>query len=228
MPKRLPKEKLETDPLLTGYYLLISFVKRNLFTVIALSVAVILLIGGGISYYLHSQAQEQEARELIVQAEKAFHQGEYDIALWGDHEEVRIGLVEIINNYGRTQTGNLALYYAAVSKSNLGNYEEALSYIRQHDPPEGIIGVGPLSFHAVILLNLDKYEEAADIFIKAAEWDINESTTPQNLLNAAQASMEAGDHARAIQLVDRILSEYEDTHIVDQARKLEGMLTTRQ
>ena len=228
MAKRLSKEQLETDPLLTSYYLFTSFLKRNLTAVIAGIIAVLLIIGGGIFYYFYAQAQEQEAQELLVYAEQAFQQGEYEIALWGDDEMLRTGFIDIINNYGRTNAGNLARYYAAVSEAELGSYEEALAYIERFDPPEGILGVGPISFHAVVLANLGEYSRAADIFVKAAEWDINESTTPQNLYNAAQAAMEADDLARATQLVSRILNEYEDAQVADQAKRLEGMLVARQ
>lgn len=225
MAKRLTKEQLETDPLLTSYYLFTSFLKRNLTAVIATSVVVVLIIGGGLYYYFYTQEQEAEAQELLVLAEQAFQQGEYETALWGDDEQLRSGLIDIINNYGRTNAGNLARYYAAVSEAELGNHGEALIYIERFDPPEGILGVGPVSFHAVVLANLGEYSRAADIFVKAAEWDINESTTPQNLLNAAQAAMEAGETARAVQLVNRILNEYEDAPIADQAKRLEGMLS---
>ncbi len=228
MAKRLSKEQLETDPLLTSYYLFTSFLKRNMTAVMLASVAFIAVIGGGIFYYLYSQAQEADAQELLVHAEEAFRQGEFEIALWGDNDMLRTGLVDIINNYGRTNAGNLARYYAAVAESELGNYEEALRYIERFDPPRGILGVGPISFHAVVLSNLSEFSRSADVFVKAAEWDINEGTTPQNLFNAAQAAMEADEIARATQLVNRILNEYEDSQVADQARRLEGMLFVRQ
>jgi len=228
MAKRLSKEQLETDPLLTSYYLFTSFLKRNMTAVIAASILFVAVIGGGIFYYLYSQAQEAEAQELLVYAEQQFRLDEFETALWGDDDALRTGLVDIINNYGRTNAGNLARYYAAVAESELGNYEDALRYIERFDPPRGILGVGPISFHAVVLSNLGEFSQAADIFEKAAEWDINEATTPQNLFNAAQAAMEADDIARAKRLVDRILNEYEDAQVADQARRLEGMLFVRQ
>ena len=226
MAKRLTKEHLETDPLLTSYYLSISFLKRNLRIVIASAILFIMVIGGGIAYYFHSQAQELEAQELLVFAEKAFQEGDFELALWGD--ERQRGLIDIITNFRRTNAGNMAQYYAAVSEAELGNYYDALMYIERFTPPKGILGVGPVSFHAVILANMQEYQRAANIFVKAAEWDINDSTTPQNLLNAAQASIEAGDYDRARQLVARILSDYEDSQVADRARRLEGMLFVMQ
>jgi tetratricopeptide (TPR) repeat protein len=227
MAKRLSKEQLETDPLLTSYYLFTSFLKRNLTAVLAATVLFVLVVGGGLFYYFHSQAQEVEAQELMVNAEQAFQRGEFETALWGDDDRLRVGLIDIINNYGRTSAGNMARYYAAVAEAELGNYDDALRFIERFDPPRGILGVGPISFHAVVLSNLGEFSRAADVFVRAAEWDVNEATTPQNLFNAAQAAMEADEIARAVQLVDRILSEYEDSQVADQARRLEGMLFVR-
>lgn len=226
MAKRLTKEHLETDPLLTSYYLSVSFLKRNLRIVVASVILVSLVIGGGIAYYFHAQAQEQEAQELLVFAEKAFQDGDFELALWGDDRQN--GLIDIITDFRRTNAGNMAQYYAAVSEAELGNFYDALMYIERFSPPKGILGVGPISFHAVILANMQEYQRAADVFIRAAEWDINESTTPQNLLNAAQASIEAGEYDRARQLVSRILSDYEDSQVADRARRLEGMLLVMQ
>ncbi|MEX0680638.1 MAG: hypothetical protein WD097_04585 [Balneolales bacterium] len=228
MANRLSKEQLESDPLLTSYYLFTSFLKRNLSLVIGASIAFLLLVGGGLAYYFHTRALEQEAQELLVRAEQTFHNGEYEIALWGDDDSIRFGLVDIINDYGRTKAGNMARYYAAAAEAELGNYEDALYYIERFDPPAGILGVGPITFHAVVLSNLGELEQASEIFIKAAEWDENEATTPQNLFNAAQVSMEAGNYIKARELVNRILNNYEDSDVADQAQRLEGMLIARQ
>jgi tetratricopeptide (TPR) repeat protein len=228
MAKRLSKEQLETDPLLTSYYLTTSFLKRNKTAVIAACLVFVLVVGGGVFYFFYSQAREAEAQELLVYAERSFQQGEFEAALWGDDVQLRVGLIDIINSYGRTSAGNIARYYAAVAEAELGNYDEALRYIERFDPPRGILGVGPISFHAVVLSNLGEYSRAADVFERAAEWDINDATTPQNLFNAAQAAMEADEISRASRLVNRILKEYEDSQVADQARRLEGMLFVRQ
>lgn len=224
MAKRLSKEQLETDPLLTSYYIFVSFIKRNLAAVVTSSLAVLILIGGGIGYYLYSQAQEETAQILLADAEKAFQQGEYEIALWGDDVRMTAGFIDIINNYSRTRAGNLARYYAAVSEAEQNAYEEALVHMSRFDPPKGILGVGPISFHAVLLTNVGEFDAAARMYIKAAEWDRNEATTPRNLLSAARAYKEDGNITTATELVDRILEEYEATDIADQARRLQGML----
>ncbi|MDI6401650.1 hypothetical protein QLX67_06560 [Balneolaceae bacterium ANBcel3] len=224
MAKRIPKENLETDPLLTSYYIFTSFLKRNMTAVIVGSVAVLAFIGGGIGYYLHAESQEQQAQELLVYAEEALHQGNFEVALQGGEGRVDVGFIDIISSYGRTSAGNLARFYAAVAESELGNYEEALRYIEAYRPVEGILGVGPLVLHGSVLANLHRYDEASNAYEKAADWDVNDSTTPEYLLKAAQLAFEAGNNNRAKQLVERVLNDYEQSEFAEQARRLHGMI----
>lgn len=227
MAKNLPQEELESDALVTYYARVVGFLQQNLYSVIALGVVILLMIAGGVLYFLHQQQLEEEANELLPQAEQHFEQGDYEAALYGDPEEGTIGYVELIRDYSGTTAANMASYYAAVSYMELGDNEQALEYIQRFDPPEGIMGVGPLAMHGVILSNLERYEEAAEKFIKAAEWDINEATTPQNLLRAAEAYIENDRFGEAERLVSRILNEFEDSEVTEQAERMQGMLSAR-
>ncbi|MEX0685623.1 MAG: hypothetical protein WD267_07820 [Balneolales bacterium] len=227
MAKRTSKEQLETDALLTTYVRFVGFVQKNLVAVIAGTVIILLLIGGGIWYYLNLQSQEVEAQDLLVVAERYFDSGDYESALYGDQANFSAGFVEIIDNYGRTDAANIARFYAAVSALRLGDHYSALEFIEQFDPPSGILGVGPISLHGTILANLGEHEAAARQYEKAANWDRNSSTTPENLLFAAQAALEAGNQQAAQEYLDQIIREYEDSSAARQALSLQGTLEAR-
>lgn len=227
MSDRLSREHLESDALVSGYARAYEIYHEHKNSIIFGTLAVLLLIGGGVWYYLDRQAQEEQAQEMLANAEQLFQQGQYEQALRGDDQGRTIGFAEIANEFSRTNAGNIAHYYAAVSEVRLNNYSEALTFIEQFNPPDGIIGVGPISFHASVLSNLGEYERAAEMYIRAAEWDENEVTTPQNLLNAAEAALEAGDDARANEYVTRIIDNYGDTGIASDAKRMQGMLSAR-
>ncbi len=227
MSDRLSREHLESDALVSGYARAYEIYHQHKNSIIFGTLAVLLLIGGGIWYYMDVQVQEQQAQEYLSYAEQLFQQGEYEQALHGDDEGSTIGFAGIANDFSRTSAGNLAKYYAAVSESRLGNNEEALAFIEQFNPPDGILGVGPISFHAAMLSNLGEYDRAVEIYIKAAEWDDNDVTTPQNLLNAAEAALEAGDESKANEYVTRIIDDYGDSGFVADARRMQGMLSAR-
>jgi outer membrane protein assembly factor BamD (BamD/ComL family) len=99
--------------------------------------------------------------------------------------------------------------------------------MRGFKAPKGILGVGALAFHASLLDDAGRYGEAATKFRQAANWDVNPSTTPQNLLRAAQSAMRANDTRMAGQLVNEILTKYESSTAAASAQRLAGMLAAK-
>lgn len=228
MSKKQVKEELEQDVLLETFSKAQSFYDSNKNTVIGALIAVIVILGGSVGYYYYSTAQENQAQQLMGQASQAYLQGNYQQALTGSEADFTVGFQQIINNYSMTDAANLARYYAGVSEFKLGNPQEALGYIQQYEIPEGIMGVGPLSFHGVVLTDLGNHSEAAQMFVKAAEWDENDSTTPYNYLEAAKAFHDAGNSAKAQEYADMIVNDFSSSSQVAEAQKLLGMLATTQ
>ncbi len=228
MAKKLSKEQLETDVLVTGYAKTISYIQKNTNLLIGITIAVLVLIGGSIGYYFYGQSQERAAQAFLGYSEQLYIDGDYEAALNGDDTVFGVGFAAIISSYGRTNAANLARYYAALSEAELGNSDAALSYMSRFRAPKGILGVGPLAFHAVLLDDAGKYKEAAAKFEEAANRDENPSTTPQNLLRAAQASLLAGDTRKASALVERILKEYETSPAALNAQKIQGQIAAAQ
>ena len=225
MSKHIPKEELEQDVLVTYYARVIAFLAGHRKVTIGIGVAIVLAIGLGIGYYYYVQSEQHKAETLMADAEQYFRQADYQKALNGDQQALTVGFAQIINKYTDTKAGNLAHYYAAVCELNLGNNQKALQYIQDYDPPEGILGVGPIALKAVILENLGNYKQAGQQYLKAANWDENDSTTPSNLLSAAQAFIKAGDTQQAHKAIQTIIQKYPNTGYVSQARKLNGYLT---
>lgn len=222
---KLKKEDLEQDILIEYSSRFMHFYENNKAAIIAGAVALVLIIGLSVAYFIYSGNQEEEAKNLLGIAEQELLQGNYQEALNGNEEEFTLGFVQIADNYGGTEAGNLAHYYSAISEYELGNYEDALTYIQEYEVPEGILGVAPISMHANILIGLERYEEAAERFEEAATWDDNNSTTPYNLYKAAEAYYEAGDNQQAMNLIDRIIDEYPNSQQIAQAERLKGRLS---
>jgi tetratricopeptide (TPR) repeat protein len=225
MSKGLKKEDLEQDILIEYSSRFMYFYENNKGAVIGAGVGLVVVIGLIIGFFVYSGQQEEEAQNLLGIAEEQLMQGNYETALYGNEQDFTLGFEQISNNYPRTSAGNLATYYAAVSDFELGNMESALQRMQNFDVPDGIMGVAPLSLHAILLSELDRYEDAAEKYIEAAEWNENTSTTPYNLLEAANAYNEAGSTDQAIQVVDRILEEYPNSLQAAEAKRLKGLLT---
>lgn len=224
MAKNFTEEELENDPLLNKYAQIQQFYVNNKNVIIGSGIAVILAIALAIGYHYYQKNQNREAQQRMGMAENYYLQGQYEQALRGSDEELTIGFEQIMENYGNTEAGNLAHYYAAVSEYNLGNTERALEYINDYNIPDGILGVAPLSFKGVLLTDLGNYSEAAQTYVNAAEWDINDATTPYNYLEAANAFHDAGDLEQAEKFAQLIVDDYPGSPQVTEAERLLGRL----
>lgn len=218
---------MEQDILIEYSSRFLHFYRNNKAAVWASGIGIVLIIGLVIGYFFYSSQQETEAQILLGTAEEYYMNGEYERALHGDDEAFTPGFIQIADNYGSTRSGNLAHYYAAMVFYELEEYEDALAHLTQFEIPSGIMGVGPLSFHAILLSELNQNEAAGDKFVEAALWNENESTTPYNLLEAAMAYEAAGEVEKAIEQLDRIISDYPDSPGYTEAQRLRGTLTTR-
>lgn len=224
MSKKLSKEDLEQDLLIEYSSRIMHFYNQNKAAVWGGGIAIVLAIGLIVGYVIHSSQQEETARELLSVAEQEYLQGNFETALNGSEADFTLGFIQIAANYGGTTAGNLAIYYAAASEFELGMYEDALMHIQNYDVPEGIVGVSPISLHASILAELERYGEAASMFERAANWDLNDSTTPLNLYSAAESYREAGSHDDAQRVVQTILDEYPNSPVAVRAERLKGLL----
>ena len=225
MSKHLSKEELQTDPLIENYNKAANFFNENRTTILAILISVIVVVSALVGYNFYAANQEQQAQQKLAIAEGYYTEGDYDKAINGDSFELTYGFLAIANDYSGTEAGNLAVYYAAVSSFKLGNIEDALEYFSRYDAPKGILGVGAISFNAKLLLANGSTEKAADTFVKAANWDVNETTTPYNLYQAAEAYFEAGNFEKARELSEQIIEEYPTSSELVNAQKLQGKIT---
>jgi len=224
MSKHLSKEELQSDALLSFYGQFMLYYNQNKGRVIGIATGIVAVLVLVIGYTIYSGNQEDKAQAILAKAEQYLNMSDWERALNGDAVEGTAGFASIVNNFGSTDAGNLAAYYAAVSSLNLGNNEDALMYIRKHTPPNDVIGIGALALHATIEANAGNHKQAGDLYVKAANLVKSNTNTPQNLLLAAQHYMAGDLKADAKKAVDRIVSEYPDSPQAQDALRMSGQL----
>lgn len=155
------------------------------------------------SYYV--APRNVKAADKLAACVYYFEQDSFALALNGDG--VNEGLVDIMENYGVTETSELAAYYAGVCSYKLGSYDDAIKYLKSFDA--NTVNMKP----AAITLIGDCYVAKEDVasavkyFEKAGAID-NELTAPRALSKAGICYEEMGDYAAAQKCYQTIKDKY--------------------
>ena len=137
--------------------------KKTIWTVICAVVVVALCVFAYVK--LVYQPKCAEAAQRAFPAEQCFAEENYELALNGD--ESVFGLADVIAEYG-SKAGAAVYMEAGVCALQLGNYEEALDYLKKYKGKEPILAASALGCQGDCYVGLEKYSEAAAAYSKAA------------------------------------------------------------
>jgi tetratricopeptide (TPR) repeat protein len=204
-----------------------QFIEKNQKTIIiVLSVIVAIVLGyfGFKQFYL--KPQEAKAHSEMFYAEKYFEIDSLDLALNGDGEH--IGFLEVIDNYGITKAANLANYYTGIIYLKKGKFQEAIDYLQDFDGDDQIVGTLAISAIGDAYMELNNTDKALEFYLKAAEKNINNFTSPQCLMKAGFVYEEKNDWANALKTYEKIKKDFfksqESREIDKYIAKAKGML----
>ena len=149
----------------------------------------------------------QEAQGQMFQAEQAFRNGDYETALNGNGNV--FGFADIISQYGR-KAGKSANLYAGLCNLQLGNNEEAVSYLKKYSTKDKIMQGRAWCALGDAYSNMQDYKTALNWYKKAAALEEN-AYTASYLFKAGLVSEELGDKAGALKLYKEIETKYPQT-----------------
>lgn len=184
-----------------------QFVERNqkiLMYAIMGIVLVVLAYFGYQKFYI--SPMESNAQDQIFMAQKYFEMDSLNRALYGDGNA--LGFIDIVDDYGKTNTGNLARYYAGICYLKMGNFEEAIDYLEAYDPVDQL--VGPMALGAIgdCYMELNEPEKAVSYYLDAANEVDNDFTSPMFLYRAGMTYEILGKYEEALDTYNRIFKEY--------------------
>ncbi len=183
-----------------------EFIEKNqkkIIIILCAIVAVALIIFCYFKFY--KAPREAKAAEAIFYAENYFDNGDYQQALEGDG--VNPGLLSVIDNYGCTKAGKLAKYYAGVASLRLEKYDDAVKFFSDYSGKDLYSKPLALMGEADALAEQQKFDEAAKLYVKAANTNKNELTSPAALLKAGICYL-GTDNAKALELFKQVKKNY--------------------
>lgn len=191
-----------------------AFVIKHKNVILGTILAVFLLVAGSMAYSTNFvQPKEEAADKAIFQAEHMFIEGNYEAALNGDG--VNPGFLKIMEEHSGTNAANIASAYAGLCQARLGNYDEAIVLLEDFDGDDRV--VAPKVKHALgtCYAHKENWEKAISLVLEAAEEGDNIAITPECWRDAAAMYEKIGKKDKALELYNRIKTEYPDAPTVN-------------
>ena len=170
------------------------------------AVICVLVVGLGILGYakfIYAPAAK-EAQEAAFPAELNFQQGEFELALKGDGNV--LGFEDIIDQYG-AKAGQAVYLYAGACNAQLGNWEDALTYLKKYNGKEPILAARALALQGDCYSALEDYAKAVKFYEKAAAKADNMFAAAY-LVKAGQVYLQLGENDKALKAFETVKEKY--------------------
>jgi tetratricopeptide (TPR) repeat protein len=206
-----------------------EFVAKNQNVILSVLGGIALVVVGYLLYnkYVATPKQDQAASDMF-QAQQYFQKAVdatekndslYKLALNGG--EGKQGFLDIIATHSGTNAGNLAHYYAGMSYLNMKQYQKAIDNLSEFKTADAITNAMAIGATGDAKAELKKTQEALDLYVKAAESNKNELTTPRFLLKAGQTALTLGKKEEAVKYFTQIKEQFEDA---PEAQNIDALL----
>lgn len=169
-----------------------DFWERNSKAISIVFVVVVLGIGGFFFYRNFIKLpKEQKATDALSKAEEYFRMDSVNLALKGDGQNA--GFLKVISQYGSTDAGNLAHFYAGVCYIKIDDNQNAITQLKKFSTSSKPLKARVYKLLGDASADLGKFPDALDYYKKSAH------TFEDDLNNSAEALF------MAAYLADRVM-----------------------
>jgi len=193
-----------------------QWIEKNSKILFSILIGVMAIIA---AYYLYNEfiqkPKEKEAADELAYPKSFFDKAQqtavatdslYNLALNG--ADGKYGLLDIIDNYGSTDAGNLAKYMTGISYLKMRDYQNAIEYLSDFSTDDEVLGALAKGNVGDAFSDLNQPQEALEYYMKAAQFKPNDFTTPLYLFKAGNLAMDLKDYAKAEGLFTQIKEKY--------------------
>ena len=193
-----------------GFDKIKAFYDNNRRNVSIAAIAVIVL-AGGIYYYANMllPKKEKQAQTELFAAERYYRMDSVDKALYGDGQH--LGVIDIADQFGSTDAGKLANYYAGRMLMSNGEFEKAKAHLAKAKLSDNFLAASSIILQGDCESELGNYEDAAKLYMKAADKRDNDVTAPKGLYKAAIAFEATAQFDKALKALNRIKNDYSES-----------------
>jgi tetratricopeptide (TPR) repeat protein len=169
---------------------------------IAIIVGAILAI-----HYGYLAPQQKQAAAAMFKGEQYFARDSFNLALHGNGADYA-GFEAIIDDYGTTNSANLAKAYAGICYFHLGDPQKAMDYLKDFSAKDNMVSPSLTGLIGDCYVNLGNVKEGISYFEKAARQANNEVISPTYLKKAGIAYENLKQYSDAVKVYTEIKEKY--------------------
>lgn len=153
--------------------------------------------------------RQTEAQEQMFMAQNYFEKDSFNLALNGDGNNP--GFLDIIDDFGSTDAGNLSYYYAGISYLNMGQFDNAIDYLKKFDTDDLLLGPISVGAQGDAQLELGKTDKALALYTEAYKMNDNELTAPIYMLKAGELLENSSKQEEALKIYEIIKQKFPES-----------------
>jgi tetratricopeptide (TPR) repeat protein len=170
--------------------------------------AIVVIVAGFFAWRnLVSEPNEKKATEAMFRAEQYYRLDSARLALNGDN--INAGFLKVIARYGGTKAANLASFYAGSCYLKLGDYNNAVKYLKDFSTPVQQLQERDYGLLGDAYSELNRKEEAAEQYKKAGTYfEKDELLSPEYLFRSGYLYESMGKTQDAVAMYRLIKDKY--------------------
>ena len=221
--KKISHKEIKKDKLVTAYFESKDWLnkaenKKRIYTGIGIVVVLVILV---FFYINNRKAKNEEAEVKLSSVITLYEQGKYKESIEGDPAQNIMGLREIVDNYGSTESGETAKLYLGNCLFNLKDYDNALKNFEDYSGKSDIIKASCLSGIGAAYEAKGDLKKAGEYFEKSSSVNKDVVINQENLFYAIRAYTQAGDKENAKRVYNMLKNEYPKSRYINDSKRFE-------
>ncbi len=222
--KKITHKEIKQDKLVTGY-----FEARNWFSspdnkkkVYIGLIALVVLVAAGFLYRNNKNAKNDEAEAKFSAVIPLYEQGKYPEAINGDPAAGIMGLGQIVNEYGSTNSGETAKLYLGNCYFNMKDFDNAMKQFESYGGSNDIVKASCISGIGAVYEAKGDMKKAGEYFEKAANVNKGVVINQENLFYAIRSYTNAGDKESAKRVFASLKDQYPKSKYINESKRFEA------
>jgi len=215
--KKISKKEMKEDKLVTYYYKAVELFKEYQSKIFIGFGILVVIVAAVVLIRQNNDKNNLKATTLLSKVIPLYEANQYKEAIEGKKLENIAGLKKIADEYGSTNSGEMAKLYLANSYFYLGEFDNALKYYKDFSGDGDEFVAAGYAGIAACVETKKEFKDAADYYKKAASVSKNNSLNGEYLLKAGINYMAASQMNDAKEAFQKVKEDYKTSLAVSEA-----------